>query len=114
MYGCPPEGAPARTLSPANPTDLLYLRGHARREIAAIKTQIDAALQRRDVTLRPLRNRLATWERIEAMASALLDSAQLIVRHELPVTWRQRLTGSTFWLGVLAGLAITAAVRALA
>lgn len=113
MYGCPPKDAPAPTLSPANPADLMLLRACARREIAAINRTIADSTHPRDVTIRPLFNRRAAWQRIDNMATALLDSAQLIVRHELPQSWRQRATSPTFWVGVLAGLAIAAALQCL-
>lgn len=104
MYGCPPDGAPAPMLNPATPTDLLHLRGHARREIAAIRNQIATSPHPRDVAFRPLLNRLATWERIEAMTAALLDSAQLTTRVDVPQTIGERFRSGTFWLGVAYGM----------
>lgn len=112
MYGCPPEVAPAPTLSPATSADLHFLAGYARKQVEVC----NLAMPRNSGTqlTRHFTMQRAQWERLQRLAEAELLGAKLIVRHEVqpnlrdPASWLRAANTRTFWAGALAGLGMAA------
>jgi hypothetical protein len=108
MYGCPPDLAPAPTLSPATAADLHFLAGYARRhvEVSNVALFNNPSPQ----MSRHIASQRAKWQRIQELAEAELLGANLIVRHDVqpdwlkPGDWLHAARTRTFWAGVLTGL----------